>query len=46
VGEVAVESAKVRKAIQRTNVILEKAEVGWLLEIRSGQIRKIPAADT
>ena len=36
----AVEYATVRKAIQRANVVLEKAEVGWVLELRSGQIRK------
>jgi hypothetical protein len=31
--------------IQRANVILEKAEVGWVLEFRSGQIRKSQLAE-
>jgi hypothetical protein len=41
----AVEHATVRKAVQRANVILEKAEVGWVLELRNGQIRKSQLAD-
>lgn len=41
----AVENATVRKAIQRANVVLEKAEVGWVLELRNGQIRKSQVAD-
>ena len=41
----AVEHAAVRKAIQRANVVLEKAEVGWVLELRSGQIRKRKLAE-
>jgi len=41
----AVEHATVRKAIQRANVVLEKAEVGWVLELGNGQIRKSPLAE-
>lgn len=42
----SVEHATVRKAIQRANAVLEKAEVGWWLELRSGQIRKTSSEDT
>ena len=42
---VDVEGATVRKAIQRANVILEKAEVGWVLTLRSGQILKLEFAE-
>lgn len=31
--------------IQRANVVLEKADVGWVLELRSGQIRKTQLAE-
>lgn len=42
----AVGYATVRKALQRANAVLEKAEVGRLLELRSGQIRKTPTVET
>ncbi len=41
----AVEHSAVRKAIQRANAVLEKAEVGWVLELSSGPIRKTQLVD-
>jgi hypothetical protein len=40
-GEVAVESATVRKAIQRANDALERAAVPWRLDLQNGQIKKM-----
>ena len=44
-GDEPVEDATIRKAIHRANVILEKAEVGWVLTLRSGQILKLEFAE-